>query len=406
MTATPAPRTLIAGGTVVTRDGTHQDHALVIAGDRIVAVERADTLDVQAGDVLLDARGAVVMPGMIDLHSDYVERMAAPRPTAVMDFRLALREAERELIGHGVTTMYHSLSMYALDAFASNPVRSVEHSRRLIEAIASMHEASHLIHHRFHARYEIDNVERVDELKGYLERGMVHLLSFMDHTPGQGQYRDLEVFRETVKGYSNLDDTQVDALIEKSQTRAKLTMEALEALSAFARHHGVPVASHDDDSSEKLDVAARFGTQISEFPVSLAVAHEARQRGLHTLAGAPNVLLGGSHSNNLSALEAVREGAIDILCSDYYPAALLHAVFQLHREAPLALHDAVALVTCNAADAAGIGHEVGDLAAGKRADVLIVDELADGMPVVRTAFASGVRAFEGRYRHSHHGAVA
>ena len=388
---------VITNARIVTPDAVLDNHELVVDADRIVQIRpaRAHTTN-EAG--VIDADGGYLMPGFIDIHADYIEHMAAPRPTSVMDFRLSLHESERELITHGISTMFHSLAIYDFTEFMPSPIRSPENTRRLISLIDATHEASHLIRHRFHARFEVDNLKRVDELRGYIDEGKVHLISFMDHTPGQGQYRDLEMYRKTLQAYRKISDEEVVKVIEKSRSREKLTIDAVKELTAYARAHGIAVASHDDDSLEKLDLVEEIGTTISEFPITLDVAREARARGLHTVAGAPNILLGGSHSGNLSAEEAVCDGSVDVLCSDYYPPALLHAVFRLYRTSGVPMVDAVRLVTANPARAVLMDHEIGTLAEGMKADMIVVNELDDGFPVVTTALVDGTVVFTSRYR--------
>jgi alpha-D-ribose 1-methylphosphonate 5-triphosphate diphosphatase len=386
----------ITNCSVVTEDEVLEDHEIVVESGRIVALQPSKSESIEDPGVI-DAGGAYLIPGLIDVHADYIEHMAAPRPTAIMDFGLAIREAERELVAHGITTMFHSLAMYDFTEFAPSPMRAPEHTRALIKEIAETQSRPHLIRHRFHARFEVDNLGRVDELKSYITNHTVHLLSFMDHTPGQGQYRDLELYRKTLKAYRNISDDELVRVIEVSQSREKLTLEALSELAALAGEHGIAVASHDDDSIGKLDIVESIGASISEFPITLEVARAARERGLHTVAGAPNVLLGGSHSGNLSAAEAVADGSVDVLCSDYYPAALLHAVFQLHREHGLPLYETVRLVTANPARAVNVGSDLGSIAVGKIADLLIVEQV-DGTPAVRVALVGGNIVYQSNYR--------
>jgi alpha-D-ribose 1-methylphosphonate 5-triphosphate diphosphatase len=245
-------------------------------------------------------------------------------------------------------------------------------------------------------RVEIDAIDRLEQIERYLEGGKVDLLSFMDHTPGQGQYSDLQVFGDTLKGYRpSLSDTDIHEVVTAQQTSAKLTLEQMGHLARVARARGVAVASHDDDSVEKLDAMGGIGVSISEFPLTLDIALEARARGIHTIVGAPNVLLGYSHSGNLSAREAVRVGATDILCSDYYPVALLSAVFELHRHCGIDLAQAFALVTINPARAAGISHELGEIAVGKRADLLIIRHREDSDEAEAARVSAGVGAGAG-----------
>lgn len=404
---TAGSRIEIRNARVVTPDEILVNHTVVIEEEWITEVIPSSGASAEAGvsdgTTVIDADGAYLMPGFIDIHADYIEHMAAPRPTSVMDLRLSLREAERELITHGITTMYHSLALYDHEVFGGGPIRSPESTKSLIELIDTMHDSEHLIRHRFHARYEIDNIGRVEELLSYIDSRTVHLVSFMDHTPGQGQYRDLEVFRHTLRAYRKLSDTEIDRLIAKGQAREKLTIERLAQIATRATAQRIAVASHDDDSEEKLDLVSGIGATISEFPITLEVARRARRMGMHTVAGAPNILLGGSHSGNLSATEAVLDGSVDVLSSDYYPAALLHAVFRMHTDHDLPLPRLVRLVTLNPAKAVLLGEEYGSVEVGKRADLIVVDELPDGFPAVTAAIVDGVRVFESRYRRTRPG---
>ena len=269
--------------------------------------------------------------------------------------------------------------------------------------ISSTHEGTHLIRHRFHARFEIDNLGRVEELRGYIREGKIHLISFMDHTPGQGQYRDLVTYRETIKGYRKASDEEIDLAITAQQGRAKLGDASMRAIADLALNSGIAVASHDDDTVEKLTFVRGIGATISEFPITLEAAREARRLGLATVVGAPNVLLGGSHSGNLSAKEAVLDGSADILCSDYYPAAILHAVFLLAEDCGIGLPAATLLATLNPAKAVRMGKEIGSLVPGKKADILIVEripggESARGFPAVTTVIVAGRRILRVEYR--------
>jgi alpha-D-ribose 1-methylphosphonate 5-triphosphate diphosphatase len=194
-----------------------------------------------------------------------------------------------------------------------------------------------------------------------------------------------------------MGDAEVDKAIHHSINREKLALDGLAEIATLARARRIAVASHDDDTVEKIELVRGIGATISEFPITLEVARRARELGMHTVAGAPNVLLGRSHSGNLAAAEAVRDGCIDVLCSDYYPAALLHAVFVLARDG-LGMVEAVKLVTLNPARALYLDARVGSLAAGLRADLLVVEELEDGFPVVTTALVDGRRVLDVCYR--------
>jgi alpha-D-ribose 1-methylphosphonate 5-triphosphate diphosphatase len=348
----------------------------------------------------IDAGGACLMPGFIDIHSDYIEGILQPRPTCLMDFEMGLREAEKQLLGHGVTTVYHSLSlMNGIGGKGGRNFRNRENLERLADLIRDIHRDSHLIRHRFHARYEIDNLEIYDYLERLLEEGRVQELSFMDHTPGQGQYRDLAVYAASYGTWAAAySEKTLGEILAERQNKPVASHEMLKRLSALARKRGIPLASHDDDSPEKaVFMKKEYGAGISEFPVDLATARKAREEGFHIVVGAPNVILGESHSGNLSALEAIREGCADILCSDYYPAALLHAVFRLEAEGIRSLPEAVRMLTLNPAQAVGIAGDYGSVEPGKKADLLLVRRVR-GRPLISACFIDGRKVLQFRYR--------
>lgn len=239
---------LTCGGTVVCADRLLPDHDVAIVDGRIAAITPSDArglvdspdetdaiCGVREGVVpdstvgalpVVDARGAYVVPGLIDIHSDYVENVASPRPSVVMDLSTSLYKADRELVSHGITTIFHSLSVYGASIFDHKPIRDFSNVSALIDRVASLRageERDHLIRHRLHMRVELDSVDLYDDIEAYLRSGKVDLVSFMDHTPGQGQYSDLLVFADTLKGYRDLSDEDVARIIKEQQEANKLT---------------------------------------------------------------------------------------------------------------------------------------------------------------------------------------
>lgn len=387
----------IKNGKIVQPDGILEGYDLLIKGERIEHII-LDREEIDGDYEVYDAKGGFITPGFIDIHADYIEHMAAPRPSTLMDLSLSLHEAERELLTHGITTMYHSLSFYNGSAFKVKPIRTQENIRNFVDLIHKTHLKKHLIRHRFHARYEVENMDLIDELITYIKEKKIHLVSFMDHTPGQGQYRDLEVFKETLKGYGSITDEQLEQTIKDAQSSKKLSMEKIKEISELVKKNNITLASHDDDTIEKIDLVHLYGTEISEFPITMEVAKYACKKGMYTVAGAPNVILGGSHSGNLCATEAILEGAINILCSDYYPAAMIHSVFKLSKNHNLPLHEMIKLVTLNPAKAVRIDDDFGSIEKGKVADLLIIHSLDDQFPSVSTAFVNGNLVFTTHYR--------
>lgn len=389
---------IIHNGNIILENEILENHAVIVEGETITEIIPEAQLTEYPHANKINANGGYISPGFIDIHSDYIEGIVSPRPTSMMDMDISLREAEKILISHGITTMFHSLSFYREDVFTHKPMRYPQNVQRLVDAIDRTHNELHLIRHRLHARFEIDNIDEVDRLIENIENDKVHLLSFMDHTPGQGQYRNLEVYSETLKGYRDLSDSDVQTIIKERQSSTSLTIEKMKEVADIAIAKGIAVASHDDDNVAKIDLVKSFGTTISEFPITLEVAKKAKQMGLQTIAGAPNVLLGGSHSGNLSAAEAIEHGCIDILCSDYYPAALLHAVFNLHRTYAYPLEDMFRMITINPAKAVRLDHELGSIEAGKKADLLIIEQMDDGYPMLTMTMVNGTVITTTNYR--------
>lgn len=388
---------LLTNGNIVTEDEILEGYELLIQDGLIKRIGKCGEVD-RDGIEVINAEGGFISPGFIDIHSDYIENMASPRPTSVMDFELSIRESEKVLINTGITTMFHSLSFYDNDLFEHKPVRKRENVRKLVDVISQAHNQRHLIRHRFHARFEIDNIDEVETVKGYINEGKIHLLSFMDHTPGQGQYRNIEMYRKILKGYKDVTNEEIDSMVDERRNKEILTIEVIKQMAKLALKNGIAVASHDDDTQEKIDLVKSFGASISEFPITMEVAKKAKREGMLTIAGAPNVLLGGSHAGNLSAIEAIKEKAIDILCSDYYPAAMLHSIFALNEKYGQDLCEMFKLITINPAKAVKLDNIIGSIKEGKKADLLIIERLEDNMPVITSVFVDGKLTSKTNYR--------
>lgn len=384
----------IINGQIVLEDRILNGCDLVIENDTIIDICPKETTYAESMEII-DAYGGYVMPGFIDVHSDYIEKMVAPRKTSVMDMELAVYEFEKECCSHGITTMFHSVSM--LEGELSTPMRLPENVSKLADIIEKSHSQLHLIHHRFHMRFELNNLGQYDLMKSYLNRGLVHLISFMDHTPGQGQYRDLEVYKTAYLRKEGVSEQEMDEEISRLQNQQKLTLDKIQEACAIAKTRNIAIASHDDDTVEKLDLVKELGANISEFPITMEVAHAAKKRGMYTVVGAPNILLGGSHSGNLSARKAIEENCADILCSDYYPSALLHSIFQMVNYGQK-LEDMVAKVTINPARATHIDHITGSIVKGKKADLLIVGILPNELPAITHVFVDGKLIQTNHYR--------
>ncbi len=369
---------------------------LAIRGGRIVRPDGVDQGDIAIEDGILadigytggaseeiDAEGCWVLPGLIDLHCDAIEKEVEPRPNTLFPMEMAFLQFERKLAGHGITTMLHSLSLGV-----GLSLRGEHLVGEMVELIASMREERAMIRHGVHLRYEVSHLTGFELASRLLSEGLIDYLSLMDHAPGQGQYRRPGAFERYVMKNQGVGIDEVATIVKELQERRnKIDWSQLKALTARARAAGIAVASHDDDTDEAVERSLGFGATVSEFPLNLDTARFASERGMGVCVGAPNIVRGGSHDGNLKASEAVRQGAADILCSDYHPASLLHAIFCLESEG-IPLARAVNMATLNPAKALGRDAAIGSLETGKRADVIVVGKIR-GIPVVRHAIVNG-----------------
>ena len=383
-------RRLITHATLVTPSGVLADHALLTEGGIIAAIGPAAELAEHSANVveMIDARGAYLLPGLIDLHTDTLEKEITPRPGADFPIDVAIHELDRKLVACGITTVYHSLHMGYADAERSASSRFTR--RDVVAGVRAMAGAHTLARTRIHLRYEYSGhgVEVRDLVEALIAEGAIDLLSFMDHTPGQGQYsRERFIAGQMKQGKT---EAEAIAVLADRQARPKLTLAALREIGHSARARHIPVASHDDDTPEKVSQMHSAGVNICEFPITLAAAHAARTLGLDVLGGAANVLRGGSLTGNLDITSAISAGAVNGLCSDYYPPAMLHSVFKLWRERVLPLTQAVEAATAIPARAAGIGEETGSLETGKAADLILV-RLRGDTPTVLQTYVQGER---------------
>lgn len=382
---------LVANGRLVLPDRVINGGELLLEDGRIIYAGRAGEHRGRTGDKVIDARGGYVLPGFIDIHSDAIEKELEPRPGAFFSPEMAFGELEKKLVGQGITTMYHSFSFAGAEWGVRQDSGAAECIRRIVELAAG----AALIRSKIHLRYEITNYKAVELIRRLIHEGAVDMLSFMDHTPGQGQYPTVESYRKYMeKTYHCTGDEIEKILAVKEEGRARAE-ESIGVLAVAAQAAGVPLASHDDDTVEKVGYYKLRGVSVSEFPVNVATALAARGMGIDVCVGAPNIVRGGSTGNGMPAVDAVTAGAANILCSDYYPPAILHAVFRL-AGGPLSLPEAVAMATGAPAKALGLA-DFGVLAEGGVGDLIIVDTTG-GLPVVTTTIVGGTPVYDITYR--------
>lgn len=356
--------TMLSNVRLVLADEVVRGHA-VIQGDRLAAIGEGQLRSPAA----IDGGGDWLLPGFVELHTDNLEKQLVPRPGVLWPARSALLAHDAQLLAAGITTACDALSVGDAEA-DSVRVRTFETAHR--ELAAARADGSLRIAHYLHLRAELPHATLLEMLAPLLDDPALRLLSLMDHTPGQRQYRDLDRYAEYYGVDMHSAPGGVAGLVaERRAQQARYRPRNLAAVLALARARGLRLASHDDTEPADIDEALECGATISEFPTTLAAAHAARAAGLAIVAGAPNLVRGGSHSGNVAALDLARADCLDILSSDYVPASLLDALSVLRREAGWSWPRAVAAATLAPARALGL-HDRGVLAPGMRADLLRV----------------------------------
>jgi alpha-D-ribose 1-methylphosphonate 5-triphosphate diphosphatase len=362
--------------TAVTREAVIHDTAVIIGDDGcIAAVDPLSTGDSE----IWPCHGRLLVPGIVDLHCDAIEKVVQPRPNARFPTQLAMDQIDRVNAAAGVTTVFHALS-FGQDEARTDPLP-------LVDGIGWLSGRS-LVAHRLHCRYEIASTEAFDQIRALIGAGRVDLVSIMDHTPGQGQFKDIEAFvAYYTQAHALTRDEALATARDKAEQRGGGHVRALELTTACHRA-GIPVASHDDDSPERAAAVHAGGVGIAEFPITLETARAAKALGMVTILGAPNILRGGSQSGSMRALDAVIDGCCDCLCADYAPWTLLPAALALPELAGIDLAAAFRLVSANPAEATALSDR-GCIAPGKRADLLLVAPDAGGSPRIEAAWCGG-----------------
>jgi len=331
-----------------------------------------------------DMAGDLVIPGLVELHTDHIEAHYMPRPKVHWDPVSAVVSYDGQLAVCGITTVLDSLRVWREEG--ADDVGG--EAALLADAIAAARSADMLrADHFLHLRCEVPMPDVVDQARALIGREDVRLLSLMDHTPGQRQFRDEAKLRDYYRGKSGgLTDPELDAMFEKRhQHAARYGAENYRALVELARQHGTPLASHDDTTAEHVAVSLGDGVAIAEFPTTLEAAHALHASGVRVLMGAPNLVRGGSHSGNVATAEAAQAGVLDVLSSDYVPASLLMAALILPQSVPaIDLPAALRTVTRTPAEAVGLSDR-GEIAVGKRADLVRI-RLTKKVPVVRSVW--------------------
>lgn len=333
-----------------------------------------------------DWQGDYLLPGMVELHTDNLEKHLMPRPKVQWPVLPAILAHDAQIVAAGITTVLDAIGVGDIDP---ESVRT-QTLHACVQGLRSARQAGLLrADHYLHLRLELAEADLLSLFTPFLQDDRLRLVSLMDHTPGQRQWADLEHYRTYVTGKRGWSEQKVEQMLgvlyERQQQHAAHNRSAVVRLCR-QQPYPVPLAAHDDTTSDHVLEGVRDGVCISEFPTTLQAARSAREHGLAIVMGAPNRVRGGSHSGNVSASELARHGLLDMLSSDYVPSSLLHGAFLLQQDG-YTLPQAIAAVSRTPARQIGL-HDRGEIATGLRADFLRV-RCIDEVPVVLGVWKQG-----------------
>ena len=359
-----------------------------------LVVQDGRIVDVQPGHSqvpgAVDGDGDYLLPGLVELHTDNFERCLSPRPGVRWPMAAAATYHDRDLASAGVTTVCDAISIG--DVTPSPGSLRIDMFGPMIDALTERQQQGQFtVDHRLHLRCELGYEQVYDFVSSYAEHPLLSLMSLMDHTPGQRQFAKIEKYKEYYMGKHAVSAAQMDDFIQARLIAQREHADRnRQSLVDMAQQQQVALASHDDATEDHVQQAVDEGAVIAEFPTTLAAAKEAHTHGLQVLMGAPNLVLGGSHSGNVSAMDLVGHGLVDVISSDYVPQSLIQALFLIAETQQMPVHKAMALFTSNPAKAIGLECDRGSLAVGKRADVVSVH--SDGtVPRITAVFSQGQR---------------
>ena len=357
---------------------------VVVSGEVILAVEPRAGASTGALDWGVDW----LIPGLVDIHTDNLEKHYQPRPGALWDAYGAALAHDGQCASAGITTVLDSLSLHGRK-------EGLDRKEALAPMIAGMDAAQAdgalRAEHLLHLRCEVTNPELLSLLEPHADNARLKLLSVMDHTPGQRQTANVEALEARMVAAGRNEAEIGEMLARRHAGRDPgVAPSNRRSVVAFAREYGVPICAHDDATPEHVDEAHEDGCVIAEFPVTLDAALRSKSYGMAICMGGPNFVRGGSHSGNLSARECAEHDVLDILASDYVPLSMLRSAFMLIDDLGWAPHKALATVAATPARSLGL-NDRGEIAPGQRADLVRVARRTRGWPIPAEVWLRGLR---------------
>ncbi|MCS3471893.1 alpha-D-ribose 1-methylphosphonate 5-triphosphate diphosphatase [Pseudomonas sp. JUb42] len=376
---------ILTNAQVVTADRVFLG-TVVLSDGLISAVEEGRSQLPQA----VDLQGDYLLPGLVELHTDNLEKHLSPRPGVDWPSASAVLSHDAQIVAAGITTVFDALSIGDV-----NPKgKRMQQLPSMLEAIAKAQAAGQTrAEHLLHLRCEVSHPDTLSVFRDLVEQPLVQLVSVMDHAPGQRQFALESKYREYYMGKYHLSAAEMDGfIVEQVGNSREYSDRYRRAIVEICLERGLSVASHDDATLAHVEESAGYGMSIAEFPTTLEAAEACRRLGMNVLMGAPNVVRGGSHSGNVAAAGLAQQGLLDILSSDYYPASLLQAAFVLAAEdGHCDLPQAMNMVSRAPARSAGL-EDRGEIRVGLRADLLQA-RTQGSLPVIQQVWRQAKRVF-------------
>jgi len=380
------------------------NNSLIISNAKIVLADEVMTgsLEIKDGKITdistslsylshaVDVEGDYIVPGLVELHTDNLEKHFSPRPKVTWPGQPAVVAHDAQLVAAGITTVFDAVALGDVNEGSQR----IENLHLMLDAInAAMQKNILRAEHFLHLRCEVCHPDVVNLFSPLVDKGLVKLVSVMDHSPGQRQFTNMDKYRIYYQGKYHMSNDELEAFIVKQKINSqRYSDQHRKDIVDMCKSRNIPIASHDDATIEHVQESVSFGMSIAEFPTTAIAAEHSHQHGMQVMMGAPNVVRGGSHSGNIAAHELAEKNVLDILSSDYCPASMLHAAYKLSTlDNDYDLSKAINTVTRNPAISANLTDR-GEIAIGKRADIVQM-KVIDELPVVGHVYAQGKRVF-------------
>lgn len=359
-----------------------------------VTLEDGKITDISQGQTAasnaIDCEQQYLIPGLVELHTDNLEKHFTPRPKVTWPGQPAVIAHDAQLVASGITTVFDAVALGDVNEGSQR----LENLQQMLDAIRAARGQNLLrAEHMLHLRCEVSHEKALMLFEDLVGTPDVHLVSLMDHSPGQRQFTNMDKYRTYYQGKYHLNNSELEAFIEKQRENGeRYSNQHRRKIVDICNARGIPTASHDDATEDHVEESAGMGMRIAEFPTTAVAAKLSHQKGMAVMMGAPNVVRGGSHSGNIAAHELAKLGVLDILSSDYCPASILHAALLLSRQDnDHDLCSAINTVTRNPAKAARLDDR-GEISVGRRADLVLLREVND-FPLISHVWSQGKRVF-------------